>query len=79
MKILFLSDVFFPRVNGVSTSIKIFIEDLQKLDHEVHLICPAYNEKSTKSKNITTIKSKPISLQYKTIDFYVRYSYNLKM
>jgi len=60
MKILFLSDVYFPRVNGVSTSIKIFIEDLQKLDHEVHLICPAYNEKSTKSKNITTIKSKPI-------------------
>lgn len=59
MKILFLSDVYFPRVNGVSTSIKVFKNDLKKLGHEVHLICPAYNEKNT-DKTITTIKSKPI-------------------
>jgi 1,2-diacylglycerol 3-alpha-glucosyltransferase len=59
MKILFLSDVYFPRVNGVSTSIKVFKNDLIKLGHEVHLICPAYNEINT-DKTITTIKSKPI-------------------
>ena len=59
MKILFLSDVYFPRVNGVSTSIKVFKNDLKKLGHEVHLICPAYNEKNT-DKTVTTIKSKPI-------------------
>lgn len=42
MKILFISDVYFPRINGVSTSIRTFVEQLQKLGHEVHLIAPEY-------------------------------------
>jgi glycosyltransferase involved in cell wall biosynthesis len=43
MKVLFISDVYFPRVNGVSTSIKTFILQMQQLGHEVHLIAPDYN------------------------------------
>lgn len=42
MKILFISDVYFPRVNGVSTSIKTFAGELQALGHAVHLIAPDY-------------------------------------
>ena len=42
MKILFISDVYFPRVNGVSTSIKTFIDRLHQLGHEVDLIAPCY-------------------------------------
>lgn len=42
MKILFISDVYFPRVNGVSTSIRTFATQLQRLGHEVHLIAPDY-------------------------------------
>lgn len=42
MKILFISDVYFPRVNGVSTSIKTFAGELQALGHTVHLIAPDY-------------------------------------
>ncbi|HSH54506.1 MAG TPA: glycosyltransferase [Methylotenera sp.] len=42
MKILFISDVYFPRVNGVSTSIRTFVEQMQSLGHEVHLIAPDY-------------------------------------
>lgn len=42
MKILFISDVYFPRVNGVSTSIRTFVEQMQNLGHEVHLIAPDY-------------------------------------
>ena len=42
MKILFISDVYFPRVNGVSTSIKTFVEQMQSVGHEVHLIAPDY-------------------------------------
>jgi len=42
MKILFISDVYFPRVNGVSTSIKTFIDELIKLGHQVDLIAPDY-------------------------------------
>ncbi len=42
MKILFVSDVYFPRINGVSTSIRTFVEQMQNLGHEVHLIAPEY-------------------------------------
>lgn len=42
MKILMLSDVYFPRVNGVSTSIAHFRRELQRQGHEVWLIAPDY-------------------------------------
>ena len=42
MRILMISDVYFPRINGVSTSIKTFREELTRLGHEVTLIAPAY-------------------------------------
>lgn len=42
LKVLFISDVYFPRINGVSTSIKTFVEQMQALGHEVHLIAPDY-------------------------------------
>lgn len=42
MKILYISDVYFPRINGVSTSIRTFVEQMQNLGHEVHLIAPDY-------------------------------------
>jgi glycogen synthase len=40
MKILFISDVYFPRVNGVSTSIETFRHHLRDQGHTVHLIVP---------------------------------------
>jgi 1,2-diacylglycerol 3-alpha-glucosyltransferase len=42
MRILKISDVFFPRVNGVSTSIETFRRDLTALGHEVVLVAPTY-------------------------------------
>src|SRR3569832_2122113 len=42
VKILFISDVYFPRVYGGSTSIRTFVGELQELGHEVHLIAPDY-------------------------------------
>lgn len=42
MKILMISDVYFPRVNGVSTSIQTFSRELTALGHEIHLVAPAY-------------------------------------
>lgn len=42
MKILYISDVYFPRINGVSTSIRTFIKQLQQLGHQVDLIAPEY-------------------------------------
>ena len=37
-----ISDVFFPRINGVSTSIATFVKEIKKQGHTVHLIAPAY-------------------------------------
>ena len=42
LKILFISDVYFPRINGVSTSIHTFVKQMQSLGHTVHLIAPDY-------------------------------------
>ncbi|MFN4147962.1 MAG: glycosyltransferase [Rhodocyclaceae bacterium] len=42
MRILMISDVFFPRINGVSTSIESFRHALAEQDVEVHVIAPAY-------------------------------------
>jgi glycosyltransferase involved in cell wall biosynthesis len=43
MKILMISDVYFPRVNGVSTSISTYRRELEERGHEVHLIAPDYD------------------------------------
>lgn len=40
--ILMISDVYFPRVNGVSTSIMTFRQRLQGMGHRVTLIVPNY-------------------------------------
>lgn len=42
MRILMITDVFFPRINGVSTSIQLFRKTLVKMGHEVTLIAPDY-------------------------------------
>ena len=42
MRVLFISDVYFPRVNGVSTSIRTFREDLARRGVETLLIAPEY-------------------------------------
>lgn len=42
MRVLFISDVYFPRVNGVSTSIRTFRDDLDGLGVETMLVAPAY-------------------------------------
>jgi len=52
MKILFLSDVYFPRINGVSTSIETFRHELRGLGHTVHLIAPEYPATSSDESDI---------------------------
>jgi 1,2-diacylglycerol 3-alpha-glucosyltransferase len=43
VRVLFISDVYFPRVNGVSTSIRTFREDLARSGIETLLIAPEYD------------------------------------
>jgi 1,2-diacylglycerol 3-alpha-glucosyltransferase len=42
VRILHVSDVYFPRINGVSTSIQTFRRELARLGHETTLVAPAY-------------------------------------
>ena len=42
MRVLFISDVYFPRVNGVSTSIRTFRQDLANYGVETVLVAPRY-------------------------------------
>lgn len=44
MRVLFISDVYFPRVNGVSTSIRTFRADLAAAGVDTVLVAPAYGE-----------------------------------
>lgn len=60
MKVLFLSDVYYPRINGVSTSIRNSKINLERLGHSVHLIAPEYPFDTNKEKWITRIPSMSI-------------------
>jgi glycosyltransferase involved in cell wall biosynthesis len=60
MRILKISDVYFPRVNGVSTSIRTFSLELQRQGHEVTLIAPAYPERFDDEFEILRIPSRYI-------------------
>lgn len=42
MRVLMISDVYFPRINGVSTSIQTFRRSLHAAGHETVLIAPEY-------------------------------------
>ena len=60
MKILFISDVYFPRINGVSTSIETFRHDLRELDNRVHLIAPDYPGPSSDESHIMRVPSRQL-------------------
>ena len=60
MKILMLSDVYFPRVNGVSTSIQTFRHELRELGHEVRVVAPKYDQPTTDERGIDRIISSQV-------------------
>lgn len=60
MRILMISDVYFPRVNGVSTSIRTFRRELQALGHQVTLIAPAYGNHADDDADIIRIPSRGV-------------------
>lgn len=62
MKILFISDVYFPRINGVSTSIETFRHELRALGHTVHLIAPDYLTPSSDETGILRVPSRRVPL-----------------
>ncbi len=51
MRILYISDVYFPRVNGVSTSIRTFRRELQALGHEIVVVAPEYPQQAVNGED----------------------------
>jgi 1,2-diacylglycerol 3-alpha-glucosyltransferase len=49
MRVLFISDVYFPRVNGVSTSIRTFRQDLANCGVDTVLVAPRYEAASARA------------------------------
>jgi len=53
LHVLMISDVFFPRINGVSTSIDSFRRQLLEQGHRVTLLCPEYPDDQPGTGTIT--------------------------
>lgn len=62
MKILMVSDVYFPRVNGVSTSIMTLRRELQAADHSVMLVVPKYGMREAAEVDILRIPGRRVWL-----------------
>ena len=59
MRILMVSDVYFPRVNGVSTSIETFRRTLAAQGIEVRLVVPRYGDEAEES-GVVRVAGRPI-------------------
>lgn len=49
MKIAMFTDAFFPRINGVSVSVKSYAQELTKLGHQVCVVCLEYSQEQQRS------------------------------
>ena len=61
-RVLMLSDVYFPRVNGVSTSIQTFRCDLAELGCETLLVAPAYPAPRRDEPGVVRVRSRYLPL-----------------
>ena len=59
MNVLMISDVYFPRINGVSTSIETFRQELKKCGVRIFLVAPEYGVHEDET-DITRIPSRAI-------------------
>ena len=60
MRILMVSDVYFPRINGVSTAIMTLRRELARQGHEVTLIAPDYGSATEDEAGIHRVRSRGV-------------------
>jgi len=58
MRVLMISDVYFPRVNGVSTSIQTFAREFTILGHSVTLLAPDYGQQVSEPFEVIRVPSR---------------------
>ncbi len=76
MNVLMISDVYFPRVNGVSTSIETFRQELTARGVRVFLVAPVYGAHNSED-DITRIPSR--SILFDPEDRMMRYGQIIKL
>ena len=42
MRIVYFTDAYWPRINGVTVSVQTFADALKRRSHEVLIVCPEY-------------------------------------
>ncbi len=60
LNVLMVSDVYFPRVNGVSTSIETLRQTLEEEGVHIRLVAPRYNGEPQDELDIVRIPGKPV-------------------
>ena len=60
MRVLMVSDVYFPRINGVSTSIETFRRGLAEHGVEVRLVVPRYGDEADEP-GIVRVAGRPVA------------------
>ena len=60
MRILMVSDTYFPRVSGVASSIRSFRAGLARMGHEAHLLIPDYGAGDSVEPGIFQVSSRRI-------------------
>ncbi|WP_295456220.1 glycosyltransferase [uncultured Thiodictyon sp.] len=60
MRVLMISDVYFPRVNGVSTSVQTFAREFVEQGHSVTLIAPDYGRSVPEPFEVLRIPSRAL-------------------
>jgi 1,2-diacylglycerol 3-alpha-glucosyltransferase len=60
LRVLMISDVYFPRINGVSTSTATFRGELQARGHRVTLVAPAYGSDYTDDGDVVRVTGRPV-------------------
>lgn len=73
MKVLITTDLYATSTNGVVTSVRNLMEELEKKGHEVRVLTVSEKLKSHKEDNIYYIKSVPLGVVYPDVRMPISY------
>jgi len=73
MKVLITTDLFTTNTNGVVTSVRNLMEELEKKGHEVRVLTVSEKLRSHKEENIYYIRSVPLGVVYPDVRMPVSY------
>ena len=73
MKVLITTDLYTTRTNGVVTSVRNLMEEMEKKGHEVRVLTVSEKLRSRKEGNIYYIKSVPLGVVYPDVRMPISY------